>query len=168
MIPHSFIFEILLDGILAAVAAIGFAIISNPPRKAIAISALLAAVGHGMRFFLMNDEILKYPIALASFLAAMLIGLLSIFFAKQIHCPPEVFSFPSLLPMIPGMFAYQSILSLNNFLHTPEQSDSIIYLVEFFRNGITTIFVLFALVVGVAIPIFIFHRQSFSITRQRV
>lgn len=42
-----FITEIIQDGAFAAIAAIGFAIISNPPRKAILISALLAAIGHG-------------------------------------------------------------------------------------------------------------------------
>ena len=41
---------ILVDGALAAVAAIGFAVISNPSRQAIAVSALLAAIGHGLRF----------------------------------------------------------------------------------------------------------------------
>lgn len=38
------VLSVLLDGIFAAIAAIGFAVISNPPRKAILISALLAAV----------------------------------------------------------------------------------------------------------------------------
>ena len=40
------VLSVLLDGIFAAIAAIGFAVISNPPREAILISALLAAVGH--------------------------------------------------------------------------------------------------------------------------
>ncbi|MGL4293789.1 MAG: threonine/serine exporter family protein [Bacteroidales bacterium] len=165
MTDLSFAVAILLDGLLAAVAAIGFAIISNPPRQAILISAFLAAVGHGTRYFLMHCPGIEYPITAASFIAAFLIGLLSIPFARKIHCPAEVFSFPSLLPMIPGMFAYKTVLGLTKFLHASGNADSTIYLVDFFRNGFTTIFVLFALVVGVAIPIFIFHRQSFSMTR---
>lgn len=40
-----------------------------------------------------------------------------------------------------------------------------IVLVDFCHNGSTTIFVLFALVVGAAVPVFIFHRQSFTATR---
>ncbi len=160
-----FITAILLDGIFAAVAAIGFAIISNPPRKAILISALLAAAGHAMRYFLMHTDLFTMSIGPASFFAAITIGLLAIPFAKFIHCPAEVFSFPSLLPMIPGMFAYKSILALTKFMHTTDQEASLKYLVEFFHNGSTTIFVLFALVVGAAIPVFIFHRQSFTATR---
>lgn len=46
MMNIDFITATVLDGAFAAVAAIGFAIISNPPRKAILISAFLAAVGH--------------------------------------------------------------------------------------------------------------------------
>lgn len=160
-----FITATVLDGAFAAIAAIGFAIISNPPRKAILISAFLAAVGHGLRYFLMHSDMIAMNISAASFFAALSIGLLAIPFAKAIHCPAEVFSFPSLLPMIPGMFAYKSILALTQFMQTKDESASLKLLVEFCHNGATTIFVLFALVVGAAVPVFIFHRQSFTATR---
>ena len=57
MMNIDFITATVLDGAFAAVAAIGFAIISNPPRKAILISAFLAAVGHGSRY----STAAKYP-----------------------------------------------------------------------------------------------------------
>ena len=68
-----FITEIIQDGAFAAIAAIGFAIISNPPRKAILISALLAAIGHGLRYFLMHTA-MPLEIATASFFAAFSAG----------------------------------------------------------------------------------------------
>lgn len=43
--------DLVQDGLFAAIAAIGFASISNPPRKTYPCCALLAAVGHAMRFF---------------------------------------------------------------------------------------------------------------------
>ena len=131
MMNIDFITATVLDGAFAAVAAIGFAIISNPPRKAILISAFLAAVGHGLRYFLMHAHLFTMDIATASFFAAVSIGLLAIPFAKAIHCPAEVFSFPSLLPMIPGMFAYKSILALTKFMQTKDETDSLRYLVDF-------------------------------------
>lgn len=158
-----FIESVLLDGLFAAVAATGFAVISNPPRKAILISAFMAAVGHGLRFYLLKGGSLD--LATASFMAAFAIGLLSIFFAKLIHCPAEVFSFPSLLPMIPGMFAYKTILAIMKFLQSRDEVMAMSNLLDIFRNGITTVFVLFALVVGAAIPLFIFYKQSFQMTR---
>ncbi len=163
MINYDFIEAIIFDGFFAAIASIGFAVISNPPRKAILVSAFLAAVGHGLRYCLLHSTSLD--IASASFIAAFSIGMLSIFFAKRIHCPAEVFSFPSLLPMIPGMFAYKTILALVKFIQCKDDSASVDIIVAIFRNGLTATFVMFALVVGVAVPMFIFHKQSFAVTR---
>ena len=159
--------EVLQDSFFAALAAIGFAIISNPPRKAILISAFLAAVGHGLRYFLMHSPYFGLRITVASFFASFAIGLISIPFAKAIRCPAEVFSFPSLLPMIPGMFAYKTLLAVNLLLHSNAGPNVDIYMAEIFQNGLTTIFILFSLVIGVSIPVFIFHKQSFSITRRQ-
>ena len=36
----------LADGFFAAVAAMGFAVISNPPKKVVLVAGALAAVGH--------------------------------------------------------------------------------------------------------------------------
>ena len=137
--------QLLGDGLLAAVAAIGFAVISNPPRKAIFISALLAAVGHAMRFYLIRYTPLD--IAMASLVAAV------------------IFSFPSLLPMVPGMYAYKTVLALMQFIGGGDVTRQNELMVEFFRNGLTTLFIMFALVIGVALPVFIFHKQSFMMTR---
>ena len=154
---------ILIDGLLAAIAAIGFAVISNPSRKAIYVSAFLAAIGHGLRFFLLK---MGFEISLATFVAASFIGLLSIFFARLIHCPAEVFSFPSLLPMIPGLFAYRTILSLIKFMQNTDIQKSQSFIIDFFHNGMTTIFILLALVVGVSLPVLFFPKISFSVTRK--
>ena len=154
---------VLIDGLMAAIAAIGFAVISNPPRKAIFISAILAALGHSLRFFLIKSGM---NISLATFVAASFIGLLSIFFARIIHCPAEVFSFPSLLPMIPGMFAYRTILSLIKFMQNTDLIKAQGFMLDFFHNGLTTLFILLALVVGVSLPILLFPKLSFSVTRK--
>ena len=154
---------VLIDGLMAAIAAIGFAVISNPPRKAIFISAILAALGHSLRFFLIKSGM---NISLATFVAASFIGLLSILFARIIHCPAEVFSFPSLLPMIPGMFAYRTILSLIKFMQNTDLVKAQGFMLDFFHNGLTTLFILLALVVGVSLPILFFPKMSFSVTRK--
>jgi len=154
---------VLVDGLLAAIAAIGFAVISNPPRKAIFVSAILAALGHSLRFFLIKSGL---DISLSTFVAATFIGLLSIVFARIIHCPAEVFSFPSLLPMIPGMFAYRTILSVIRFMQNSDVIKSQQFMMDFFHNGMTTLFILLALVVGVSLPILFFPKLSFSVTRK--
>ena len=77
--------SVLFDGFLAAIAAIGFAVISNPPKKAVFIAALLAAVGHACRYYLLHQT----PLDLTSstLIAAFTIGMGSMWFAKLIHCP---------------------------------------------------------------------------------
>ncbi|MDY4043662.1 MAG: threonine/serine exporter family protein [Marinifilaceae bacterium] len=156
---------VLLDGVFAAVAAIGFSVISNPPKQAIFISALLAAIGHGLRFYLLHY--MDVPLIPATLVAAFTIGMFSIFFARLIHCPAEVFSFPSLLPMIPGMYAYKTILAFIRFMNSTEEEVLQRLIVEIFRNGLTTVFVLTVLVVGITLPLFIFHKQSITMTRFR-
>lgn len=154
---------VLFDGLLAAIAAIGFAVISNPSRKAVYVSAFLAAVGHALRFFLIKSGV---EISLATFVAASSIGLMSIFFAKMIHCPAEVFSFPSLLPMIPGLFAYRTILGLIRFMQNDDPVKSQEFLQNIFHNGFTTMFILLALVIGVSLPVLLFPKYSFKVTRK--
>lgn len=155
--------SVFFDGFFAAVAAVGFAVISNPPRKAVLISALLAAIGHACRYYLLKET----PLDLTSstFFAAFMIGLFSLFFARMIHCPAEVFSYPSLLPMIPGMYAYKTVLALIRFMKSDDEAVLQPLIVDIFSNGLTALFVLFALVIGVSLPMFIFHKQSFMMTR---
>lgn len=158
-----FWFPVITDGLFAAVAAIGFAVISNPPKRAVTIAALLAAIGHACRFYLLHYTSLD--LTTSSLFAAFTIGLLSIPAARLVHCPAEVFSFPALLPMIPGMYAYKSVLALIRFMKSDDETVMQQLIVEIFRNGLTALFVMFALVVGVSLAMFIFYKQSFTMTR---
>lgn len=155
--------EILEDAILAAIAAIGFASISNTPWSAIKYCALLAAIGHSFRFVLIN--IINLNIIIASAGASFIIGALAIIIAPRVRCAPETFSYPSLLPMIPGMYAYRTFQGLVMCLSLKQQPlfDHYFYLMSY--NGLTCLFIVLSLVIGVTIPIFIFKRASFSATK---
>lgn len=155
---------LLIDALFAAIAAMGFAVISNPPMRAVLISALLSAIGHSFRFYLLKSTSLD--IATATFAAAFLIGSLSFLFAKVVKCPNEVFTFPSLLPMIPGMYAYNMFLSLAKFIRADDVSMHQPLIEDIFSNGLTASFVLLALVVGVSLPVMLFHKESFKVTRR--
>ena len=64
--------DIFLDGFFAAVAAVGFGAVSDPPMRAFPRIALLAAVGHALRFCLMHY--FSVDIATASLFASISIG----------------------------------------------------------------------------------------------
>ena len=155
--------SILQDAFFAAVAAIGFASISNPPRAAFKYCALIAAVGHATRFCLM--QLAGVAIIPASLVAALFIGVLAVWLSHYAKCPPETFAFPSLLPMIPGMYAYRTFQAMFLCMTTDVESEftHYAYLLEF--NGLTTVFVVFVMVVGQMLPMLAMKRMSFSATR---
>ena len=133
MTEWQFIGSVAADAIGAAIAAIGFSVISNPPRRVIPCTAILAAIGHSIRFVLLQYAGLD--LASASFIAAFSIGLLSHFSAYKLFCPATVLYIPALLPMIPGMYAYRTVFSLIKFLQSSNNdNEAIHYLLEIFKN----------------------------------
>ena len=155
--------EIFEDGLFAAIAAIGFSSISNTPVRAYGACAVVAAVGHAIRYVLMT--VMGFHIIPASSIAAFAVGLLSVFIAPRIKCPAEVCFFPALLPMIPGMYAYRTIEALLACLyHTQEEVfGHYFYLLAY--NGLTCAFIILGMVIGATIPVFLFKKLSFTATR---
>ena len=158
--------DILLDGFFAAVAAVGFGAVSDPPMRAFPRIALLAAVGHALRFCLMNCA--GMDIATASLCAATAIGFGSLWLGKAIRCPMTALYIPALLPMIPGMYAYKTVFSMIMFMQNIDNpAASGAYLLEIVRNGFVTFSVIFMLAAGAAAPIFLFNKRAHSLTRRK-
>ncbi len=157
--------DIVADGLLAAVAGIGFGAISHPPKRAFLHIAILAAVGHALRFCLMNY--VGMDIATGSFLAALTIGFGSLWLGSISHCPTTVLYIPALLPMIPGMYAYKTIFALVmsiQSLKVHELQEQ--YIQELLANDTVTGSVVFLLAFGTTIPSFIFSKITYSMTRK--
>ena len=160
------VLDILLDGLFAAVAAIGFSTLSDPPRRAFPRIALLAAIGHALRFCLMQYA--GTDIATASFAAALAIGFGSLWLGRSIRCPMTVLYIPALLPMIPGIYAYKSVFSLILFLQALDDPTlEVQYMQQFFLNATVSLSVIALLAAGATLPIFVFNRRAFSLTRRR-
>jgi len=154
--------DIFVDGFFAAVAAIGFGAISDPPLRAFPSIALLAAAGHALRFGLMTCAGLD--ITTATLCASLLIGLGSL----RIYCPTTVLSIPALLPMVPGIYAYKTVFALIMLMqHTAESDAARQYMDAFLLNATVTVSVVFMLAVGSTVPILLFRRRAFSLTRRR-
>ncbi len=158
----SLLLPALQNAAFAAVAGTGFALVSTPSRRSLPLVALLAALGHTLRFLMQQG--VGANITLASLVAALAIGFLSVPLAKRLKCPAELLAFPSLLPMIPGMYAYRAVLALTQFMtedlsHGAQLQEAIM---AFFHHGLTTLFVMGALVVGMLIPLHLFRRVHFT------
>src|SRR5208283_382400 len=145
------------NGVWFGFAALGFAILFNVPKRTLLIIWILAAIGGLMKLLLMRFGI---SVVLATLLGASLIGVLSIPAAHNKHSPPLVFAIPSVIPMVPGVFAYQMILGLIKLAGNPDAGDYTQVLAQTVSNGLKVMFILMSLAVGVAIPMLISRKSS--------
>ncbi len=149
--------EILIKSFWAGIAAIGFAVLFNVPRRVIFSIGTLGALGGLIKFSAMH---LNLGIVFASFLGATAVGIISIQMAHMRNSPPLVFSIPSVIPMVPGFFAYKMMLGLIA-LTSIENTDAYLQtLIETVNNGSKMMFILISLGTGVAIPMLITRKES--------
>jgi uncharacterized membrane protein YjjB (DUF3815 family) len=156
---------ILEKGIWFGFAALGFAILFNVPQRTLKIIWLIAAAGGLTKLVLIQCNI---GIVIATFAGATLIGILSVYAAHNKHAPPLVFSIPSVIPMIPGAFAYRMMLGLIQLSGTAVSNNTYYQtLAETMSNGLKTMFILMALAVGVAIPMLISRKETIKKIRHK-
>ena len=158
--------QILQDALFAAIAATGFAAISRPPRRAYLYCALIAAIGHSIRFVLMNVGPMHLHIIAATLIASFVVGTLAVFLSPIARTPAETCLFPALLPMIPGIYAYKAFGGLAMCVVRDGQQMFDYYFYLFAHNAITCGAILMCMVIGATIPIFIFKNVSFQATRR--
>lgn len=159
------ILDLLQDAFFAALAAIGFSAISNPPRKALLYCALIAAVGHSLRYFMIHT--LDWNIIPSTTIASAAIGVLAVIFSSRPRIPAETYLYPSLLPMIPGIYAYKAFGALVMCLYRQGETDFQHYFYLFADNGLMCFFILLGMVVGATLPMFLLPHVSFTATRQK-
>ncbi len=139
----------------AVIAALGFATLFTVPLRAFWAVALLAALGFGLRLLLLIND---YHLIIATLAASCFMGLLAIQLAHWVHTPTTVFMAPAVIPMVPGVYAYRTMMGLL------EISGSKVVPVELLTqtasNGLNTVFILLTLAIGVSLPSLAFRNKS--------
>ncbi len=150
--------DLLLDGFFAAIAAIGFGSISNVPIRSFKGCALLAAMGHATRYFLMN--IMGWNIIPAAFIASIVIGVTAPKAGHFWRVPTEALAYPALLPMIPGMYAYRAVEGLLMCITCKDDAlfNHAFYL--FWWNGMICSIIIVLMVLGLTISIQVMQRNN--------
>jgi uncharacterized membrane protein YjjB (DUF3815 family) len=145
-------------GIWFGFAAIGFAVLFNVPARTLVIIWIMAALG-GLTKVLMIYYLGVGPV-FGSLCGASVVGILSIPAAHNKHAPPMVFAIPGVIPMVPGVFAYRTMLGLIKLAgdHVMVNSNEII--ADMLNNGLKAMFIIMALAGGVAIPMLITRKES--------
>ena len=150
----SLLWALLQDMLLAAVPALGFAMVFNVPLRALRYCALLGAIGHGSRMLMMH---VGMNIEWSSLLAAILIGIIGIYWSRWLLAHPKVFTVAAVIPMFSGIPAYKAMLALvliEKEGYSPERFAVMVD--QFVQTG----FLLSALVFGLALPGLLFYRQK--------
>lgn len=143
----------LWDAFWSAVPAVGFAMLFSVPPRFLKYCALGGALGHGLRFVLIR---LGLPIEWATLVASSCIGLVFVYVARRQLVPRPVFTVASIIPMIPGKFAFNTIIAV---LAMNNEGVSLHLMSAAVENGLKTLYILVALSFGLAIPPLILYRN---------
>jgi uncharacterized membrane protein YjjB (DUF3815 family) len=142
----------LLDAWFAWIPAVGFAMVFNVPRKMLIYCAIGGAFAHSFRFILMHFDM---PIEWATFIASSCMGFLGLYWSRKYLIPRPVFTVASVIPMIPGSYAFTAMVGL---VEINTGGYSLILMQAVMENGLRTLFILTALSFGLALPSILIYR----------
>jgi uncharacterized membrane protein YjjP (DUF1212 family) len=94
-----------LDMALAGVAACGFGAFYNAPWRVLWVSILCGMAGHGLRYVALD----YMGVVISTLFACLAIGLIANVAAVRMRLPFSAVAFAGAVPMMPGVFIYQSI-----------------------------------------------------------
>ena len=144
----------LNQAVAAALAAGGFSVMFNTPKKLLAVVALEGIVTMLIRNVIMLE--FGLPQAIGSFVAAAVVGIAALKIIHIVHTPNTVLIIPPVIPLVPCVLLYRLLFAI---LHI--QTISVEELLEALRFGVDGITIILAIVVGVSIPnIFIQKRME--------
>lgn len=145
------------DALWSGVAAIGFAVLFNTPRKMLAVCFLIGAVSHALRAVLMKLGVMG--IEAGTLVAAALIGFSSLAFARAWRVPLIAFSLPAAIPMVPGALAFKAMLGVLRLVAAGGSTDPAIAMAALVA-AVKTALILAAIAIGVASPSMVFRQEE--------
>jgi len=152
-----FLLVVIRDFAIAFIVAVCWGVLFGTPKRILLVAGLLGGMGHCLRFIMIQLDLGLITSTLAGSIA---IGLTGIYIAHKVHNPPVVFTMPACITMIPGMFAYKTMLSGIKItdMQTVRQNPEI--LTDMFHNFMLTASLLFALAIGICIGALLFRKTS--------
>ena len=143
----------LWDAFWSAIPAVGFAMLFSVPPRFLKYCAVVGALAHSMRAVLMHYGL---PIVWATLAASSFVSLVFVYLSRRLLAPRPVFTVACIIPMIPGKFAFNTIIAVLSMNSEGVSGHLINAAIE---NGLKTLFILMALSFGLAIPPLIIYRN---------
>jgi uncharacterized membrane protein YjjB (DUF3815 family) len=138
---------IVYDTFFAALAALGFAVIFNVPKKLLIFVVIASIIGFAVKSTLIQSGV---GVELSTLLGAIVIGSFGKIFSNIYEEPPAVITIASVIPMVPGTFAFKTIIALLDFVSSTAPSYELLAQATFYAAK--TGFILAAIALGVAAP----------------
>ena len=147
--------QILSNAFWCGLAALGFAVLFNTPSRALFAIYLCGFIAGLIKFSIIQPAI-GGGVIIASLAGASAVGFACIPFSHWRHVPPVIISIPAVIPLVPGSFAYRTMLGLIKFINHTEVE----VLTRTVHNGAMTIFIIMVLALGVTLPMLLFRIES--------
>ena len=136
--------------------ALGFAVLFNVPVRTLAACAAGGAIA---RLLVSTLQLYGLTIEASTLFGAMVVGFLAVLFAKKWQAPPPVFSIPSVIPLIPGVLAFKTMMGVVALAHV-DLPASYGTLLETSMFAVRTLLILAAIAGGIAMPTLLFYRRK--------
>lgn len=145
---------LLRDGVWAGVAALGFAVLFQVPRRTLLGCVVGGALGHAIRTGLLSAEA---SIELATLAGAIGVGFWGVWCARYWQAPTSLFTVCGVIPLVPGTYAYRTMIGVLQ-VATESTTTTADVLVQASVNAIKTALILGAISAGIALPALLFRR----------
>lgn len=148
---------VLRDFGIAFIVAVCWGVLFGTPKRILLVAGLLGGMGHCLRFILLQ---LDFGLITSTLAGSVAIGLIGIFAAHKAHNPPVVFTMPACITMIPGMYAYKTMLAGIKVTDLATVQNDPYILITMAHNFMLTVSLLFTLAIGICIAALLFRKTS--------
>jgi uncharacterized membrane protein YjjB (DUF3815 family) len=139
----------------AGVAVLGFAMVFSVPRRTLPGIIALAIVAHLVRSFFLD---LGAALPLASFAAAVLVGLTAAIVAPRTNQATPIYAFAPVIPLIPGTYMFDALTGVLELTSGEAPNAAAIVDAAVVNGSIATLTVI-ALAVGTISPTLLVGRH---------
>jgi len=143
---ENIVLQYLVNAMFAALPAVGFAMVFNVPKSTLIFCAFGGAIAYSSRYFLMD---INLSIELSTFLASTIVGIITVYWSRKYIIPRPVYTIASIIPLLPGTYAFTSIINLIEMNSHGVTSELISMFVD---NFLKSIIILGAIGFGLALP----------------
>jgi uncharacterized membrane protein YjjB (DUF3815 family) len=140
----------------AGIAALGFAILFNVPKRTLFACALSGAFAYAVRTGLTNFGLVG--IEAATLMGSAVVGFLGVPFGRRWHAPAIIFVIPGVIPLVPGALAFRTMIDLLTLTTSTTGIDADL-LADTAVNSLKTILIVGGIAGGVAMPSLLLRRD---------